>query len=227
MLSRLGYAVSVVDIEETALDGIRAQAESLGLSLQAEQAGFGFGFEEQRFDCILFYEAFHHAFEFEELLERLHERINPGGRVLLCGEPVVPSATDGIPYPWGPRMDALSVFCIRKFGWMELGFTHEFLIEVCRRHGWTATFHPFPNCGRAEIWVLEPTIADQSESHDRPDPPPLDVQPEAPAAAPVPDEVQRLQRELAAVRGSTSWQVTRPLRAAKDVLNRIRSARKR
>ena len=123
MFARMGYRACGVDIERTALQSIRAQASHLGLPVAVECDVFGQGFAGQRFDTILFYEAFHHAFDFDELLLGLHDRLNPGGRVLLCGEPVVPAVSDGIPYPWGPRLDALSVFCMRRFGWMELGFT--------------------------------------------------------------------------------------------------------
>src|SRR6202012_3610099 len=95
-----------------------------------------------------------HAFDFEALLRRLQDRVNPGGRVIFCGEPVVAVAQSGIPYPWGPRLDALSVFCMRRFGWMELGFTHDFFMEAARRAGWEPEFHAFPGCGRAHAYVL-------------------------------------------------------------------------
>lgn len=157
MLSRMGYRAFGVDIDTVALEGIQAQSAHLGLVVETERAEFGLGFEGQTFDCILFYEAFHHAFEFETLLLRLHDRLNPGGRIVLCGEPVVASPFDGIPYPWGPRLDALSVFCIRRFGWMELGFTHDYLVKIASQTGWNATFHRFPDCGRAAIYVLEPS----------------------------------------------------------------------
>jgi len=162
LLARMGYRTCGVDLDPLALEAIRAQAAHLGLSVETERAAFGHGFDGRRFDSILFYEAFHHAFDFADLLAHLHDRLNPGGRVVLCGEPIVPEPTDGIPYPWGPRLDALSVFCIRRFGWMELGFHHRFLVGIAARTGWKATFHPFPGCGRAAIYVLEPGQADEA-----------------------------------------------------------------
>ena len=156
MLARTGYRVCGVDIDRQALDGIQDQARHLSLEVGTECAGFGEGFGDRRFDRILFYESFHHAFEFEALLRRLHDRLNPGGRVILCGEPVVAGQSAAMPYPWGPRLDALSVFCIRRFGWMELGFTHAFLTRIAEETGWRCSYHPFPGCGRAAIYMLTP-----------------------------------------------------------------------
>ncbi len=93
------------------------------------RALLGARFDGERFDRIVFYEAFHHAIDCPSLLRGLHDRLNPGGRVLLCGEPVMPDVFEGVTYPWGPRLDARSVFCMRRSGWMELGFTHRFFLE--------------------------------------------------------------------------------------------------
>ncbi len=209
MAARMGYGAFGVDIDEVALAGIHAQAAHLDLDVRTERTEFGRGFDGRTFDAILFYEAFHHAFNFDELLAVLHTRLNPGGRIVLCGEPVVASASDGVPYPWGPRLDALSVFCMRRFGWMELGFTHEFLMQIAQATGWTATFHPFPNCGRAAVYVLEPTQ-------------PQGVVTPSPEDSRVREQMLLLKRELAAMRSSTSWRVTGPLRAAKGALDRLR-----
>ena len=164
MLARSGYRACGVDIDPQALDQIRLQARHLSLSVETDRAPFGEGFGDRRFDRILFYEAFHHAFEFEALLRRLHDRLEPGGRILLCGEPVVTAGQAAVPYPWGPRLDALSVFCIRRFGWMELGFTHDFLARLAHDTGWRIRHHSFPSCSRADIFVLtratEPPLPD-------------------------------------------------------------------
>ncbi len=155
LLARLGIEARGVDIDAGVVELINRQALELNISAQAECATFGAGFGTERFDRILFFEAFHHAFEFEALLHRLADRLKPGGKLILCGEPVVPASGGAIPFPWGPRLDALSIFCMRRYGWMELGFTHDFLMDAFRRTGWSATFHPFPNTGRANAYVAE------------------------------------------------------------------------
>ena len=216
-LSRMGYRACGVDIDAVALEGIRRQSAHLGLAVEVEQAEFGAGFQAERFDCVLFYEAFHHAFDFDALLARLHDRVRPGGRIVLCGEPVLPTLTDGVPYPWGPRLDALSVFCIRRFGWMELGFTHDYFMKIAELTGWTATFHPSANCGRAHLYVLEPTPTGARDA--------TLAAVEALHAAQIQalrSELEIRQAELAALHGSTSWRITAPVRGSKELLRRLR-----
>ena len=103
MLARMGFAGFGVDVDAVALEGIRLQAEAMRLPVAVERALFGAGFDGERFDRIVFYEAFHHALDFQSLLQRLHDRLNPGGRVLLCGEPVVPDIFEGVHLPMGTQ----------------------------------------------------------------------------------------------------------------------------
>lgn len=113
MLARMGVAVHAVDIDPTSVGILRQQASVMDLPLKVEVGEFGGGFGDEKFDCILFFESFHHSLEFLALLPRLRERLKPSGRVVLSGEPVLDTQVPVLPYPWGPRLDALSVFCIR------------------------------------------------------------------------------------------------------------------
>jgi SAM-dependent methyltransferase len=153
-LARLGYRCHAVDIEPEYLRLIRRQAEAMGLTIRCNQGVFGEGFGERRFDAIVFFEAFHHAPDPVGLLRRLRARLNPGGRLILCGEPVFPPGlTDGpIPYPWGPRLDAISIQGWQR-GWMELGFQIDFLLEAFRRAGWHAIPITHPTTFRANLIV--------------------------------------------------------------------------
>ncbi len=156
ILARLGYSTYGVDINADSVAVVKAQAASMGLTVQMQQAEFGEGFEGQRFDRIVFFEAFHHAFDFMSLLRRLRSRLNPGGKLILCGEPITQEESPSIPFPWGPRLDGLSAFCIRRFGWMELGFTWSFLREAMRRTGWRVRAKRMPGYGRADCYVAVP-----------------------------------------------------------------------
>lgn len=159
VLARAGLRAHGVDIDAASVGIARQQAEALGLPVALEVAPFGEGFAGERFDRIVFFESFHHAWDFERLLARLHERLASGGRVVFCGEPIVPGPQPPVPFPWGPRLDALSVLCMRRWGWMELGFQHEFFVRALRRGGWRVAFHPMPECGRANAYVAEPAPA--------------------------------------------------------------------
>ncbi len=154
MLARCGMASFGVDIDQDSLDAVRGQSNAMNLDVALDRAEFGGGFEGRRFDRILFYEAFHHALKFEALLLGLHDRLNPGGKLLLAGEPIVPAGESTVPYPWGPRMDGLSLFCIRRRGWMELGFQSDFFVNLMMRCGWLVQHRPSP-VYRANVYVAE------------------------------------------------------------------------
>lgn len=153
MLARCGLDVHCVDIDEPSLKIVSEQAKQLGLDVKCEVALFGGGFEAEKFDRIIFFEAFHHAWDFESLIEVLGRKITDGGRLILCGEPIVAESMPAVPFPWGPRLDALSVFCMRNYGWMELGFSEQFLFDLFHKHGWLISSHHLPNCGRASAYV--------------------------------------------------------------------------
>jgi SAM-dependent methyltransferase len=162
-LARLGLRTSAVDIDAASLELVRVQAAAMQLDVRTEQAAFGDGFGDETFDRIIFFESFHHAIDFGPLLGRLRRRLNPGGLLILCGEPVVGAFVPSVPYPWGPRLDGLSVFSIRHHGWMELGFTEPFLIEAMHRYGWLVDVSTLPNCGRATTYVAKPYVGNMIE----------------------------------------------------------------
>jgi 2-polyprenyl-3-methyl-5-hydroxy-6-metoxy-1,4-benzoquinol methylase len=155
MLARTGIQAHGVDIDGEGLKLLRRQSEAMGLDVSLEQAEFGHGFDGKKFDRILFFEAFHHAINFESVALKLHDKLLPGGKIVLCGEPIVGTGERSVPYPWGPRMDALSILCMRRYGWMELGFHLDFLVEALMRCGWLVTQRPSA-VFRAVTYVLEP-----------------------------------------------------------------------
>jgi len=153
-LARIGYRCHAVDIEPEYLRVISRQARTMGLEVRTQRGLFGEGFEGERFDVIVFFEAFHHVRDFMGLLRHLRRRLNPGGRLILCGEPLLPDGmVDGpVPYPWGPRLDGLSIEAIQR-GWTELGFQTGFLLGALRRAGWHPNFIPHPTTFRAHMIV--------------------------------------------------------------------------
>lgn len=153
-LARIGYQCHAVDIEREYLKVIQRQARIMGLPVRTELGLFGEGFEGERFDAIVFFEAFHHARDFMGLLRHLRTRLNPGGRLILCGEPLLPDGmVDGpVPYPWGPRLDGLSIEAIQR-GWTELGFQMSFLMNALVRAGWNPNLIPHHSTFRAHMIV--------------------------------------------------------------------------
>lgn len=83
------------------------------------------------YDAALFYESFHHCADHVAMLERLHDIVKPTGVVAFAAEPVMP-----MPYPWGLRLDGLSLWSTRRYGWLELGFGTGYFFEALQRTGW-------------------------------------------------------------------------------------------
>ena len=226
-LARLGVAVFGVDIDQASLDVVAAQAQRMELDVRLEQAPFGGGFEGRTFDRILFFEAFHHAIDFLDLIPRLRDRLAPGGRLVFAGEPVTDQPIPSIPYAWGPRLDALSVFCIRHHGWMELGFREDFFLEVLTRSGLDVTVKAFPGCGRAKAYVAQ--VAEGAPqvryaTFGAPPPPPptaddrredLDAQLEA-----MRSRAMAAEARSEALTQSTSWRITALLRRLASLARR-------
>jgi SAM-dependent methyltransferase len=86
---------------------------------------------EEPFDAAVFYESFHHSADHLALLDRLHRIVRPDGVVLFAAEPV-----QRLAYPWGPRLDGLSVWSSRTYGWLELGFDTRYFDVALARTGW-------------------------------------------------------------------------------------------
>ena len=87
---------------------------------------------DEPFDAAVFYESFHHCADHLALLDRLHRIVRPDGVVLFAAEPV-----QRLGYPWGPRLDGLSVWSSRTYGWLELGFDTRYFDAALARTGWT------------------------------------------------------------------------------------------
>lgn len=155
-LARMGCDVHIIDIERRYLDIVERQAAEVGVSIKTKQGVFGDDFGGIKFDHILFYEAFHHALDHQKVLKKIRGLLKPGGKVIFAGEPIIDP--DGawvatVPYPWGPRMDGLSVAAMRHYGWCELGFQRGYFIEALMRAGYLVTFHPCKTTNRGDCYV--------------------------------------------------------------------------
>jgi 2-polyprenyl-3-methyl-5-hydroxy-6-metoxy-1,4-benzoquinol methylase len=138
-LARLGISVDTVDISSTFCGFVRKQAEFFQVPLTPFEGRFGWNPRgEQKYDLIFFYEAFHHCADFRSVVHDLKRHLAPNGRVLLVGEPISRTENRYLPYPWGLRLDAEPIAQVRRFGWLELGFTEDFLLRLFTDTGFTA-----------------------------------------------------------------------------------------
>ncbi len=153
-LSNCGYNVTAVDIEKSFLDLI--PRFSLPGSTEVELVHSDFvsdSFESGRYDLAIFYECFHHCLNHRALVDQLQRILRPGGKVIFCAEPFY---DDWFDFPWGLRLDGHSVWAIRNFGWMELGFRKSYMIDLLTNAGFSPEWSSVPGIGAyGEFLVAE------------------------------------------------------------------------
>jgi 2-polyprenyl-3-methyl-5-hydroxy-6-metoxy-1,4-benzoquinol methylase len=144
-LARTGYRVTCVDIEPKFLKLAARQARAGGVEVTAFAGKFGTDPYEGRAkaDGIVFFEAFHHSLSHQDLLGQLRRILRPGGRLILCGEPISPT----FPLPWGIRTDGHALWAIRSFGWMELGFNEDYFLRLMVQNGFSVEKVQYPELG--------------------------------------------------------------------------------
>jgi 2-polyprenyl-3-methyl-5-hydroxy-6-metoxy-1,4-benzoquinol methylase len=151
-LALSGYDVTAVDINPQMLEAIDRQAARQEVEVHTVESDMLHYRPETSLDAAVFFESFHHCFEFAALLEQLRSWLAADGKVVLVGEPIAQ-----LPYPWGFRLDGLSLWSIRREGWCELGFSTPFFREMIGRVGWKAQHHRRRGSRLADVWVLTRT----------------------------------------------------------------------
>jgi SAM-dependent methyltransferase len=129
-LAATGHEVTAVDVDEGFCRLIAARVPGAQV-VRADMLGFASSYEGPPFDAAVFFESFHHCADHVALLELLHGLVARDGVVVFGAEPV-----DVLAYPWGPRLDGLSLWSSRRYGWLELGFDERYFTSVLRRTGW-------------------------------------------------------------------------------------------
>lgn len=153
-LAATGYEVTAVEIDPGFCELISARRPEGG-TLTVEHADMLTFSPGKPLDAAVFFECFHHCADHRLLLQRLHECVAPDGLVLLAGEPV-----GEMPFPWGPRIDGLSLWSMRRYGWLELGFDARYFAMLLDRTGWKASRQRLrARAPKSDILVLRPTAS--------------------------------------------------------------------
>jgi len=145
-MAMMGYDVTAVEVNPASIRLIRHRAASHGREIRiADRDMVSFAREsDQRFDAALFVASFHHCDDHLVLLRHLSRLLSENGRIYFADEPILPAWSPILPYPWGLRLDGPSLFYIRRYGWLELGFRENYLREALRREGWSLSRIPSP-----------------------------------------------------------------------------------
>jgi SAM-dependent methyltransferase len=136
----MGHNVTCVEVEKRFIDLIRYRTKDLSKSIEffnGDMLDF-IQDTDKKFDAAIFFESFHHCSEPMKLLKGLSKVIKDDGIVCFASEPLVDMTSDIVPYPWGVRLDGMSLWSIRRFGWMELGFEQSFFLKTLSMYGFDA-----------------------------------------------------------------------------------------
>jgi SAM-dependent methyltransferase len=159
ILARMGCDVTVVERDPRQLGLIDRQAQELGVAVRTVPGGFGDAPAGETFDRIVFFEALHHAVDHHTMLPRLHGLLAPGGSLLFTGEPVIEPGNPWLatlPYPWGPRLDGISLRTMRRHGLPELAYRRDYFVEALMRAGFMPRFLPGPDSFRGAAYLATP-----------------------------------------------------------------------
>lgn len=130
-LAQMDYQVTAVDVEQSFLDLIKYRTEMLSKKVNLVKNDMLSFCCSKKYDAAIFFECFHHCQNHLKLLKNLKNLINDNGIVAFAAEPIA-----DFPYPWGVRLDGISVWSIRKFGWLELGFDTSYFLRTLLLLGW-------------------------------------------------------------------------------------------
>ena len=138
LLARMGYNVTIIDIEKHFIDLIQKRAKQKQMTIDTIQGDFQIIHDIDRtWNTLLFFECFHHCIDHESLIKGFDKVVAPGGQIIFAAEPI----TDELPMPWGFRLDGESLWAIRKNGWCELGFQETYFRDIMKKYGWTLIKH--------------------------------------------------------------------------------------
>ncbi|MHB8320281.1 MAG: class I SAM-dependent methyltransferase [Acidimicrobiales bacterium] len=125
-----GFDVTAVEVDESfcTLTDERCSSPELLNVVHADMLDF---VADDPYDAAIFFESFHHCSDHLGMLKNLHEIVRPDGPIFFASEPVQKMA-----YPWGPRLDGLSLWSTRTYGWLELGFDSHYFSRALQATGW-------------------------------------------------------------------------------------------
>ena len=158
---QMGYEVTAVDSEKAFLDLIEYRTAMLSKKVElVHQDMLAFN-SSTKYDAAVFFESFHHCANHLKLLKNLDQLINDDGLIAFAAEPIADAPY--FPFPWGVRLEGMSVWSIRKFGWLELGFDTSYFLRTLLLFGWT------PQRYRSDASPLaDAIVAKKSHGHYEP-----------------------------------------------------------
>jgi len=154
-LAGMGYQVTCLDIDPILLEFTQERARQYNGSVQTICGDMATAEIDGCFDAIIFNASFHHSLDHRKTIQRMGNFLSLTGIIAFTSEPIVRRNATIVPYPWGLRLDGLSVYCICKHGWMELGFEESYFIEMMNDSGLKLSRHNLGLTGHTDVWIAE------------------------------------------------------------------------
>lgn len=154
-IARMGYEVTCLDIDSTLLEFTEARVQQYAESIQTVCGDMATAEFDGSFDAIVFNASFHHSLDHRKTLQRMENFLSPTGVIAFTSEPIVRRNSTILPYPWGLRLDGLSIYCICKHGWMELGFEESYFIKMLNDLGLKLSRHNLGLTGHTDVWIAK------------------------------------------------------------------------
>jgi SAM-dependent methyltransferase len=152
IIAYCGGKVTSVDISPLFVDLVDRRSRRLGLPITATQGNFDHFNVGGQFDAAFFYECLHHALRPWIVVENVGRHLKPGGKIIFAGEPIFDQWCN-----WGIRLDAVSVYCIRKFGWFESGWSKSFIKSAFNKAGFDLDLVPFLGLENGDVGIAHRT----------------------------------------------------------------------
>lgn len=209
MMAFAGAQVTAIDINPLFVELVQKRASRLALPIVAHCVEFDRFETNEQFDLLFFYECLHHSVKPWETIRLLSRFVKPDGKILFAGEPV-----NNVWWKdWGLRLDPPSVYCIRKFGWWESGWSMEFIRRCFASAGFQLTAYPDVGLDNGPIGIATRTGAASCEVNESILEPTRRREREfAMRDAHLLGQIEALRQEIASLKSSRSWRITAPLR---------------
>lgn len=157
-----GAQVTAVDINPLFVELVRGRAERLGLPIDAHVGTFDSFQDDRTFDMLFFYECLHHSTDVVRTLSHLAPLVAPDGKIVFGGEPINQHWWPG----WGLRLDPESVYCMRKHGWWESGWSEPHIVQCFARAGWDLQMFPHVGLDNGSVGIATRTGLDPAPTLD-------------------------------------------------------------
>jgi len=152
-LASMGYQVTCLDISASLLEFVKARIAHLPQQIESICGDMATVEIDGTFDAVIFNASLHHSLEHEAVIQRMENLLTPNGIMVFASEPVVDEHSEFVPYPWGIRLDGLSVWSIYKWGWLELGFQIIYFNNLLKKNGWELKRHNLGISAHTDVWI--------------------------------------------------------------------------